>query len=116
MPQLVENDAVSGSDVVLPEWRECTIVFHRRGGGVLALDGWRYGTLVVHATWDDPEARPFTVAHFWSKLAVARFADAEQAFAAAEHLWSECPRAWAASEVDVRSVPPGVVRYCKENQ
>lgn len=118
MPELVQVDEVAVPDAAYrPEWRECTVIFRLQSGRVLALDGWRYGTLVVHATWHDPCLRPFTVAHLPSKdaigpMAVCRFAEVEQATTAVERLWQECPNGWAA---DIRTLPASVIQYCKEN-
>lgn len=116
MPQLVDVRAAPVTDAVLPEWAEVTIVFRLPSLRVVALDGWKYGTLVVHATWDDPKAKPFTVTHRPSKLAVFRGADVEEMVREVERVWARCPRAWAADEVDAASVPPDVVAWCRENR
>lgn len=120
MPELVQNDDDAASVVSdtahKPEWRECTVVFRLPSLRVLALDGWQYGTLVVHATWHDTRLRPFTVAHMPSGLALCRFTEVDQAKTAAEHLLAECPRVWSARDVDAAAVPAATVQWCRENQ
>lgn len=120
MPELVETDDVVVPDTTYrPAWCECSVIFRSPSGQVLSLDGWRYGTLVVHATWHDPRAKPFTVAHLPSKdavgpLAVCRFAEVDQATAAVEKLWADNPSAWA-SDAPIRSLPASVVQWCRGN-
>lgn len=116
MPELVFTEPDAQPDAAYkPEWRECTVTFRQPSGRVLALDGWQYGTLVVHATWDDAGHQPYTVTHLPSLLAVCRFAEVEQATAACERLWAACPHVWAARDVDVKCVPADLAAWCKEN-
>lgn len=119
MPQLVRVEAFEHTGVeeaYVPEWRERTVVFRLPSGRVVALDAWQHGTLVVHATWDDRDAKPFTVTHWPSRLMVCRVAEVDQAVERAEWLWRSCPRAWAGDEVDVALLPADVVQWCKENK
>jgi hypothetical protein len=126
MPQLVtinEQDYATQSTSIELEWRERTIVFRRTSSskthtnaGIVALDGWQYGTLVAHATWDDKNAPPYTITHLPSKLMVARISDCDETLAQTERLWQSCPLAWAGYDVNKQLIPKEVVQWLKDHQ
>lgn len=119
MPSLVcvdDEPAVVTTTTYAPEWREKTVIFRLPTLRVLWLDGWQYGPLVVHATWDDAKARPYVVAHLHTLLVLCRWDTTEQAVAAVERLWREAGRELSAREPDARRMPADVVQWCKENQ
>lgn len=86
-----------------PVWTEHTAVFRDPSGRVLAEDGWRYGTLIVHPTLpgDLTKGMPaVTVTHLPTLLAVLRVNDADDAMRAAEKLWSDAGDALVAKDAD----------------
>lgn len=119
MPQLVSTKPVDVAEVeptYVPEWRERTIVFRHRSGRVFALDAWQHGTLWLHATWDDSDARPFTITHKPSMLSVAKLNDVDEAVAKVEWLWQRCPATWSRDDVDKASLPDDVAAWLMENK
>lgn len=101
-----------------PEWRETTLVFRFESGAVLAVDGWRYGTLVVHPVLPtEPRgAALMCVTHAPTRLAILRIDSPEEAMTAAEWLWEVCPKAWTRPdyEVDRASIPAAVEQKCRQ--
>lgn len=100
---------------VKPVWVERTIIFRRPAGNVIALDGWIYGTLAVHSTWDDPTKPLVTITHQPSKLPVARLNNPDEAVAKVEWLWDQCPREWIEERPSKDRVPKEVLEWCKAN-
>lgn len=118
MPSLIcaDDEPVVVATTYAPGWREKTVIFRLPTLRVLWLDGWQYGPLVVHATWDDEKARPYTVSHLHTLLKLCQFDEVAQAVAAAERLWREAGRELSAREPDARQFPADVVQWCRENQ
>lgn len=101
--------------IVTPEWVERTLIFRLPTLRVVAVDGWVYGTLAVHSTWDDPDLPPVTITHLPSKLAVARMMEPQEAAAQVEWLWQAWPGGWG-EEPDIGRVPKEVAEWCRSRQ
>ncbi len=116
MPALVATVRVQAAAPVKPLWVERTLIFRRPAGNVVALDGWVYGQLAVHATWSSPNLPPVTICHLPSMLAVARLAEVNEAVAQVEWLWESCPRAFTGEVVDTKQLTEGVLQWLQSNQ
>ena len=116
MPQLIATLQSAPTERVKPEWLERTIVFRRPGGNVVTIDGWVYGTLAIHATWDSSDLQPVTITHMPSRLAVARLSDVDEALAQVEWLWDVCPLQWVEETVNPTQLPAEITQWAQEHQ
>lgn len=117
MPHVVQT-CRTAAPVQKPEWQETSIIFRDDCGTVRAVDGWRYGTLGVHATQDGDLSKgvaEVTVTHLTSKIAIIRVTEVEDALAVAERLWELCRPAFcsATDEPDRSKIPEAVVGWIK---
>ena len=115
MPKLLVSAAGPAIPVVPTEWREQTLIFRHRSGGVEAVDAMAYGCLAVHAALAGDRAG-VVVTHAPTKLAVARVDGVEDAVAIAEHLWATCRAAFVTPDkaVDVPKMPQEIVQWVVE--
>ncbi len=99
----------------LPEWQETTIVFRLASGGVIAEDGYKYGTLVVHPTLPAEKEVLFALTHMYTRhSAILRVKEIEDGIACAERLWDRCgPLLANNDEIDPVKVPADVVEWIK---
>src|SRR6185312_3829633 len=100
---------------VLLTWEERTLVWRRPAGNVVAVDGWVYGALAVHGTWDG-NRKPVTITHRPSTLVVARCDSPEQAVKDAEWLWQRCPNKWVMDCPTLAELPADVVQWLGRNK
>lgn len=101
--------------VVLPEWREMTVVFRLEGGAVHTEDGIAYATLAVHPSLNDSDPA-VTVTHLPTKLAIFKVDEANDGVELVEQLWLKCADAFKrrGEDIDRTKIPPAVVQWIKE--